>query len=244
MTIKDEIGVPKDRVSIVRLTRHRYLLAALATALALAGCTTVTGAGKASGSTGTSPATGAQAAGNGTSAASSPAAPGGLVATASAAGQGAAVPECTAADLQVTESAGNGAVDTASGHAALALRFTNTGSLACYLQGYPGVAVSGPGGVLNAQRAMGGDAGRSPSPVTVPAGRTASALLEWLFFPQDGSAAVTTGNCPGYHAARLLVTAPDQTTSTVFTAPDTATPVCWGFEVNPVVPGATGRSSS
>lgn len=106
--------------------------------------------------------------------------------------------------------------------------------------------MSGLGGVLKAQRAMygymGGDAGRSPSPVTVPPGGTASALLEWLFFPRDGSAAVTTGNCPGYHAARLLVTAPDQTTSTVFAAPS-AVPVCWGFEVHPVVPGATGRSS-
>jgi hypothetical protein len=90
---------------------------------------------------------------------------------------------------------------------------------------------------------MGGNAGQSPSPVTVPAGGTASALLEWLFFPRDGSAAVTAWNCPGCHAVRLLVTAPDQTTSTVFAAPGTVTPVCWGFEVHPVVPGATGRSS-
>jgi hypothetical protein len=156
------------------------------------------------------------------------------------------VAECTAAELKVTESGGNGAGDTASGHTGLALRFTNVGSRACSLQGYPGVEVSGPGGALNAQRTLrgylGGDAGQSPFPVTVPPGGTTSALLEWLFFPRDGSATVTTRNCPGYHAARLLVTAPDQTTSTVFAAPGAVTPVCWGFEVHPVVPGAAGRS--
>lgn len=156
------------------------------------------------------------------------------------------VPECMAAELKVTESGSNGAGDTASGHTALALRFTNVGSRACSLQGYPGVEVSGPGGALNAQRTLrgylGGDAGSSPAPVTVRPGGTTSALLEWLFFPRDGSATVTTRNCPGYHAARLLVTAPDQTTSTVFAAPGAVTPVCWGFEVHPVVPGAAGRS--
>jgi hypothetical protein len=233
----------------VRLTGRGYLLAALAAALAVAGCASagpqVAGTGRPSGSTGTSPAAKAQAVGGGTSATSSPAAPGGPVATASAASHGA-VPECTTAELKVTESDGNGVGDTASGHAALALRFTNVGSRACFLRGYPGVAVSGPGGVLNAQRVMrgymGGDAGQAPSLVIVPPGETAAALLEWLFSPQDGSATVTTRNCPGYHAARLLVIAPDQTTAAVFAAPGTVTPVCWGFEVHPVVSGATGRS--
>jgi hypothetical protein len=47
----------------------------------------------------------------------------------------------------------------------------------------------------------------------------------------------TTRDCPGYHAVRLLVTAPDQATSAVFAAPGPLTPVCWGFEAHPVVPG-------
>jgi hypothetical protein len=229
----------------MRLTGRGYLLAALATAWAVAGCTTAgfsAGADKPSGSAGTSPATEAQSV-SGVSVTRSPAASGGSVAPTS---HGSAVPECTAEQLRITESDGAGAGDTASGHASLALRFTNAGPRACFLRGYPGVAVSGLGGVLNAQRAMrgymGGDAGQSPSPVTVPHGGTASALLEWLFFPQDDSATVTTRNCPGYHAIRLLVTAPDQTTSTGFAAPGALTPVCWGFEVHPVVPGTTGRS--
>ncbi|MGH3258830.1 MAG: DUF4232 domain-containing protein [Streptosporangiaceae bacterium] len=201
------------------VTGRGYLLAALATTVVVAGCASagspVAVAGKLSGST---------------LAFGSP-----------------VVPACTAGELTVTEGGGNGAGDTASGHAALAVRFTNVGSRACSLRGYPGVAVRGPGGALNAQRALrgylGGDAGPSPSPVTVPPGGTASALVEWLFFPRDGSAAVTTGDCPGYRAARLLVTAPDQTTSAVLATPGAVTPVCWGFEVHPVVPGATGGSS-
>jgi hypothetical protein len=130
--------------SIMRLTGRGYLLAALATAWAVAGCTTAgfsaAGTDKPSGATGTSPATGTQSVGSGASVTRSPVVP------------------------------------------------------------------------------------------------------EWLFFPRDDSATVTTRNCPGYHAVRLLVTAPDQTTSTVFAAPGALAPVCWGFEIHPVVPGTTGQS--
>ena len=80
--------------------------------------------------------------------------------------------------------------------------------------------------------------------MTLAPGQPASALLEWEHFPQDGSATVSPADCPGYGAARLLVTAPDQTTSIQLTPPGTTSPVCWGFDVSPVVPGSTGRSSA
>ena len=200
----------------MHITRRRYLLAALAAIVAVAGCT---------------------AAGGVTSATSPPTTAHGPAASGTIPGGRPVAPECTVADLKVTD-VGDGAGDTASGHAELALWFTNLGSRSCLMQGYPGVEVSGPGGALNAQRA-----GQSPSPVTVPPGGTASALLGWEFFPQDGSATVTTSDCPGYHATRLLVTAPDQTTSTVLAAPAAGTPTCWELVVEPVVLGATGWSS-
>jgi hypothetical protein len=73
-------------------------------------------------------------------------------------------------------------------------------------------------------------------------------MADWFIIaPTAGSGSVLKDetdilDCPGYHAIRLLVTAPDQATSAVFAAPGPLTPVCWGFEVHPVVPGATGRS--
>ena len=78
--------------------------------------------------------------------------------------------------------------------------------------------------------------------MTLAPGQSASALIGWEHFPQNGSATVSPAECPGYGATALLVTAPDQTTPTRLTPPGTTSPVCWGFEVSPVVPGSTGRS--
>lgn len=227
----------------MRLSGCHYPLAALGAALAVAGCAAASspaaGASAPAGST-SAPAASAQASG-GTSATSSPAASGSLAAGTGAAGQGTVVAECTAAELKVSDASDG----TASGQAQLTIRFTNTGPRGCFLQGYPGVAVSGPDGVVNAQRG----AAQSPSQVTVQPGGTASAVVGWEFAPQDGSGVYTTGDCPGYQATQLLVTAPDQTTSTRFAAPGSGTdgtdgtPVCWGFGVSPVVSGASGRSS-
>jgi len=206
----------------MRMTGRGYLLAALAATVAVAGCTAADAqANSANGS----PAT-----------ANGPAAPGTFPAGRPA------TPECTAADLRITVSPGYGANDTAGGHAELALWFTNVGARGCFMRGYPGVEVSRPGGALNAQRELPGDAGQAASQVTIPPGGTASAWLGWEFFPRDGSGTVTTEDCPGYHATRLLVTVPDQTTSTVLAAPNAETPVCWEFVVDPVVLGAAGWS--
>ncbi|MGH3255471.1 MAG: DUF4232 domain-containing protein [Streptosporangiaceae bacterium] len=150
--------------------------------------------------------------------------------------------ECAAADLTVT----TGATVAAAGHSSLVLLFTNSGSASCFVQGYPGVAVQlGGGRVYNAVRAMtgymGGDAGPSPARVQLAPGVTASALIEWLHFPRDGSASVTAADCAGHGAVRLLVTAPDRTAPATLAPPAPVSPVCWGFEVHPIVAGSAGQ---
>jgi hypothetical protein len=151
-------------------------------------------------------------------------------------GAQAAVPECRAAGLVITTGAG----EAAAGHSYLTLIFTNSSATPCFLQGYPGAELTtADGGKLHAQRTTGAPA---PSRVTLAPGHSASALIGWEHFPQNGSATVSPADCPGYGATALLVTAPDQTTSTRLTPPDTTSPVCWGFDVSPVVPGRSSAS--
>jgi hypothetical protein len=145
-----------------------------------------------------------------------------------------ALAECSAANLTITgQDSGAGA-----GHEGLLLVFKNTGSAACFMQGYPGAALKLPGGgTLNAQRTMSGYLGgdevdQSPPYVTVASGATVSALLEWSDVTV-GSGAMSSANCSGYGATGLLVTAPDQTVSTSMAASQY---VCNGFEIHPVIP--------
>ncbi|MBR7832583.1 DUF4232 domain-containing protein [Actinospica durhamensis] len=152
----------------------------------------------------------------------------------SAAPAGTAVPACSAAQLTIQ----TGVNQAASGHSYLTLIFTDSGTSACSLQGYPGAELTLPGGgKLDAERVGGGSA----SPVTIEPGKSASTFLAWEHFPQNGSADVSAADCAGYGATTLLVTAPNQTTSTHLAPPDSGSPVCWGFEVNPVVAGTSGR---
>jgi hypothetical protein len=201
------------------LSGHRAMLAA-ATLVTLAGATA-----------------GCTAAG--TSAAAPPAATGAATGrTGTGGGAQAAVPECPAAGLVIK----TGADEAAAGESYLTLIFTNSSATPCFLQGYPGAELTtASGGPLDAQRTTGAPA---PSRVTLTPGQSASALLGWEHFPQNGSATVAPADCPGYGATTLLVTAPDQTTSARLTPPGTASPVCWGFQVSPVVPGTAGRSSA
>jgi uncharacterized protein DUF4232 len=164
-----------------------------------------------------------------------------------AAGSGSATSpqECAAADLTVT----TGATEAAAGHSSLVLLFTNSGSASCFVRGYPGVAVQLRGGrAYRAVRAMtgymGGDAAPSPVQVQLAPGVTASALIEWLHFPQDGSASVTAADCAGHGAVRLLVTAPDRTVPARLAPPAPVSPICWGFEVHPIVAGSAGQYPS
>jgi hypothetical protein len=179
----------------------------------------------------------------GTSTATPPAATdtatGGTGGTGNGVGTQAAAPECSAADLIVR----TGAEEAAAGHSYLTLIFTNSSATRCFLQGYPGAELTtAGGGKLDAQRTTGGGTAPAPARVTLPPGQSVSALIEWAHFPQNGSATVSPADCPGYGATTLLVTAPDQTTPTRLTPPGPTSPVCWGFDVSPVVPGSTGRS--
>jgi hypothetical protein len=151
-------------------------------------------------------------------------------------GTQAAVAECPAAGLVIKADAG----EAAAGQSYLTLIFTNSSATRCFLQGYPRAELAtADGGRLDAQRTTGAPA---PSRVTLTPGQSASAVIGWEHFPQNGSATVSPADCPGYGATALLVTAPDQTASTRLTPPGTTSPVCWGFDVSPVVPGPTGRS--
>lgn len=157
-------------------------------------------------------------------------------------GSATSAQECAAGDLMIT----TGAAGAAAGHSSLVLLFTNSGSVSCFVQGYPGVAVQLPGGrVYNAVHAMtgymGGDAAPSPVQVRLAPGVTASAMIEWLHFPQDGSAWVTAADCAGDGAVRLLVTAPDRTAPAMLAPPAPVSPICWGFEVHPIVAGPAGQ---
>jgi hypothetical protein len=79
-------------------------------------------------------------------------------------GTQAAAPECPAAGLIIR----TGAVEAAAGHSYLTLIFTNSGSIPCFLQGYPGAELTmADGGTLDAQRTMGAPA---PSRVTLTPG--------------------------------------------------------------------------
>jgi hypothetical protein len=184
-----------------------------------------------------------------TTARSGPAAPAAVITTTGAAtggtgtggGTQAAVAECSAAGLAIK----TGADEAAAGQSSLTLIFTNSATTPCFLQGFPGAELTtADGGKLDARRTTGGGIASPLSRVTLTPGQSASALLEWEHFPQDGSASVSPADCPGYGATTLLVTAPDQTTSVQLTPPDTTSPVCWGFDVTPVVPGSTGRLSA
>ena len=143
--------------------------------------------------------------------------------------------ECSAANLAISQQDGG----AAAGHEGIRLLFKNTGSSTCFIQGYPGAALTLPGGgTLNAQRTMNGYLGgdevdQSPPHVTVAPGATVSALLEWSDVTTGGDTTMNSSDCAGYGATGLVVTAPDQTVSTNMAA---LTYVCNGFQIHPVIP--------
>lgn len=197
-------------------------------ALAAAGC-----ASSATGSQGAlAPATSSAHASDSASggASASPSGGGGATEHAQVGGSSA----CGGAQLRVTTGDGG----AAAGHLAMVLVFANTGSTACSLDGYPGAALSGPGGstLLNAQRTLSGYIGgaKGVDTVTLAPGASASALLEWSDVPTDNA-------CPGAGATALLITAPN-TTATTSLAP--INEVCSGFQIHPVVSGTSGRSGT
>lgn len=123
---------------------------------------------------------------------------------ASASAAPAAVPNCATSSLSVWVDA-----DQSSGGAgtfAYALEFTNRGSHACTLKGYPGVSAT----TLSAKQ-LGDAAGRNArfkaTVVTIPAGGTAHADLLW----SDGE--VFTSGCKPAQASLIKVFPPNSKTS-------------------------------
>lgn len=229
---------PRRPVAALRGRRRTAAGAALAALLAAgaAGCASTgsgsQGAAASPSSSGVTASASSAATGAGTPAggASAGASSGGAGANAQAGGNTA----CGASQLRVTTAEAG----AAAGHLGMVLLFANTGSASCTLDGYPGAALSGPGGstLLNAQRTVSGYLGgaQSVGVVTVAAGASASALLEWSDVPAGSG-------CPGAGATALLVTPPN-TTATTSLAP--INEVCSGFQIHPVVSGTTGRSGT
>jgi hypothetical protein len=170
--------------------------------IVLAGCGT-SAAGQASAPASSGPAS----AGSSTAPVSAPSVnPGGPMATAggTAAGGASSAAECTARQLRIayTDNAQirNGALDGMSHHDNVVM-FTNDGSASCQMRGYPGVAALSSAGAQIKQAVRSG----ASAPVVVLApGQTASAMVS------ANSASCTTTTT----VAGLVVTAPDQRTST------------------------------
>jgi hypothetical protein len=192
----------------------RFALAAstVLAGIALAGCASSTGGQAGAPANGSAPAR----SGSGTAAAPSatPATPGGPMATASAttagsasggsASGGSASTECDAGQLRIAYTDNsqilNGALDGMS-HVDHVVTFTNEGSASCRTQGYPGIAALNAAGAQIQQAARA--SGTAPLIVLAP-GQTASALVS-----ANSASCNAPTSVPG-----LLVTAPDQRTST------------------------------
>lgn len=138
---------------------------------------------------------------------------------------------CAFSQLKVTASN-----DSAAGHIGVILRYQNTSTVTCTLQGYPGVAGLNAAGqqVAQAKRSPNGSmpgipTGMSPPVVTLKTGQSASNFVEGSDVPQGGS-----GACPTY--PKLLVTPPNTTQQVTI---NTYMAGC-AFQVHPVVPGTSG----
>ncbi|MBR7833840.1 DUF4232 domain-containing protein [Actinospica durhamensis] len=160
----------------------------------------------------------------------SPSAAAGASASASAPTSG--TPQCLNGDITVSLGQGGGA----AGHISVLLLFANGSGHPCYLHGYPGAELVDPSGTLPPLDAvrkltgyMGGAQGMSAAPtVTLAAGQTVSAVLEWTDVSSGSTASCYTG------ADSLAVTPPNSTAATKLSLGSGAT-VCGGFEVHPVL---------
>lgn len=148
-------------------------------------------------------------------------------------GSAGAAPACTISRLAVSIGGQQGG----DGHSSGAIRFRNTGTSACRLYGYPGVAaLDSPGKqIAQARRTprgyMGGlgSSQHTPTAVTLAPGHTASALVE-------ADNAASNGNSCGTVPA-LLVTPPNETHHVKLSWHGG----CSGFQIHPVVTGDSGQ---
>jgi uncharacterized protein DUF4232 len=119
-----------------------------------------------------------------------------------------------------------------------AVAFTNVGDRACTLQGYPGVAITDGGTVINAVRVLNGYRGdlpplTSPPLVILAPAAHAYAVVEWLLRQSQACYPAGTGT--------FEITAPDTTNTIILsTSVMGRAGICSGLKVNPVVPGTFG----
>jgi Protein of unknown function (DUF4232) len=144
---------------------------------------------------------------------------------------------CTFAELEISL----GQMGAGLGHEGGTVLFENTGTSACALAGYPGVAALNSTGqqVAQAQRTPSGYLGgmetgsTTPPLVELQPGGTASAMVEGTDVPVGNAT-----SCPTY--AAVLVTPPTSTQSTRLTL---SLPGCSPLQVHPVVSGTTGSTT-
>ena len=218
------------------MIRRAWSLAAvaLATAVALAGCTSSTNGSGAAARTSPSASTSTSSPAAQTSTAESTAASTSSVAsTSSSAGTSTAatVADCLS-DIRVIP----GEVQAAAGHRVLVLVFNNVShTTTCRLFGYPGVDLVTASGatVVHLRRTLRGMVGEpagvtAPAPVILAPGQSASASAEASAFGPGGT------DCGDY---ALLITVPNQTVSV---GGGTAMlPKC-DAQIHPVVAGTSG----
>jgi hypothetical protein len=145
-------------------------------------------------------------------------------------------PRCSSTQLTATKGGGQGA----AGHIFLDVIFTNTGSSACHLFGYPGMALLDKNkDPLTTHVTFGG--GMLPNTpkktVVLAVGGKASFTLAYSDVPTGNADPATA--CP--QASFERVTPPDETASVLLTA-DMA-PCDGKINVSPVVAGANGVTS-
>lgn len=119
-------------------------------------------------------------------------------------GGGRAVGRCTDGDLGVA----TGRTTGEAGQRHTTVVWTNTSSRACTMTGFGGVDLRGPADPMGPSYSL-PRSSKQASPVRLEPGGSAHTLITWLP-PQDG---------PGWQPTQLVVTPPDETTSTMLPWP-------------------------
>ncbi len=127
---------------------------------------------------------------------------GAVWATTAASAAPATAPACTTANLSVWVDLSQGSA--AAGHSYLPLDFTNTGSHACTLYGYPGVSATTAGGGQIGRAAV-RDPRYKAKTVTIPSGGSAHSILTWV---EVGN--FTASDCKPTTASLLRVFPPNR----------------------------------
>lgn len=221
-------------MSSLILTRAAAVGALVLGAAALGGCASKGADPNSPGATqSVAVATSSGGGGSGSGSGLSPSPSGSTSASTSAAGASA----CTGSALSLKIKQGGSGM----GHTGSVLVFTNTGSKACTLSGYPGADVTDDGRYnwaprMNATRVSGGATVKT---VSLAPGASASAMLEWDVNPRPGAGdAPNAANCAGMAGGYLEITPPNTTATKRSEPPEN---MCTDLQVFPVAAGTAGR---